>query len=98
MRSRMPDLHFAIEEILGEDAKVALRWRMRGTTAGSGTAPGGLAVETTGTNIMTFDTQGLCLTNTQNGYGSFTVPGQAPVVITDDAIYDPPASPSGARA
>ena len=98
MRSHMPDLHFAIEEILGEDAKVALRWRMRGTTVGSGTAPGGLAVETTGTNIMTFDAQGLCLTNTQNGYGSFTAPGQPPVIITDDAIYNPPMPSSASSA
>jgi predicted ester cyclase len=97
MRSKMPDLHFAIEEILGEDEKVALRWRMRGTTVGSATAPAGVAIETTGTNIMTFDTQGLCLTNTQNGYGSFTVPGQPPVIITDDAIYSPPA-PSAASS
>jgi len=98
MRSNMPDLHFTIEEILGEDAKVALRWRMRGTTVGSATAPGGVAVETTGTNIMTFDTQGLCLTNTQNGYGSFTVPGQPPVIITDDAMYSPPAPSSASSA
>lgn len=98
MRSKMPDLHFSIEEILGEDAKVALRWRMRGTTVASGTTPGGVAVETTGTNIMTFDTQGLCLTNTQNGYGSFTVPGQPPVIITDEAIYSPPAPASASTA
>ena len=91
MRTRMPDLNFVIEDILGEDDKVALRWRMRGT------GPGGVAVETTGTNILTFDTQGLCLTNTQNGYASFTAPGQKPIIVTDDAIYNPPM-PSPASA
>lgn len=98
MRAKMPDLHFVIEDILGEDAKIALRWRMRGTTVGTSSAPGGLAVETTGTNIMTFDAEGLCLTNIQNGYGSFTAPGQRPVIITDDAIYNPPAPSPAAGA
>ena len=92
MRAKMPDLHFAIDAILGEGDTVALRWRMRGTT------PAGVAVETTGTNILTFDTQGLCLTNTQNGYASFTVPGQKPIVVTDDAIYSPPAQSPASTA
>ena len=92
MRARMPDLNFVIEDILGEDDKVALRWRMRGTTAGGGATPAGVAVETTGTNILTFDPQGLCLTNVQNGYATFTAPGQQPITITDDAIYSPPAA------
>lgn len=91
MRAKMPDLHFVIEDILGEGNQVALRWRMRGTTVGGDAAPGGVAVETTGTNIMTFDEQGLCLTNMQNGHATFTAPGQKPITITDDAIYSPPA-------
>jgi hypothetical protein len=82
----------------GEDAQIALRWRMRGTTVAEGPVPA-VAVETTGTNIMTFDASGLCLTNTQNGCGSLTVPGQPPIVVTDDAIYTPPAlSPAPAKA
>jgi predicted ester cyclase len=90
MRAHMPDLNFVIEDILGEDDKVALRWRMRGTTVT------GIAVETTGTNILTFDRDGLCLTNNQNGYGSFTAPGQKPIVVTDDAIYSPPSPATAA--
>ena len=58
----MPDLNFVIEDILGEDNQVALRWRMRGTTVSGDATPGGVAIETTGTNIFTFDPQGLCLT------------------------------------
>jgi predicted ester cyclase len=98
MRTKMPDLHFVIEDILGEGAQIALRWRMRGTTVAEGPVPA-VAIETTGTNIMTFDAEGLCLTNTQNGYGSFTVPGRPPIVVTDDAIYTPPAlAPAAAKA
>jgi predicted ester cyclase len=91
MRAKMPDLNFVIEDILGEDDKVALRWRMRGTTVGGDASPAAVGVETTGTNILTFDAQGLCLTNIQNGHASFTAPGQKPIIITDDAIYTPPA-------
>jgi len=98
MRAKMPDLNFTIDTILGEDDKVALRWRMRGTTAADGGTPGGVAIETTGTNIFTFDDQGLCLTNTQNGFASFTVPGQTPMTVTDAAIYSPPAPPAGSAA
>jgi predicted ester cyclase len=96
MRAKMPDLNFVIEDILGEDNQVALRWRMRGTTVSGDATPGGVAIETTGTNILTFDPQGLCLTNAQNGHATFTAPGQQPITITDDAIYSPPAS--GAKA
>lgn len=91
MRARMPDLHFTIEDILGESDKVSLRWRMNGTTVAGPGSPAGVKVQTTGTNIFTFDDKGLCLTNIQNGYAQFTAPGQPTVTITDAVIYNPPA-------
>src|SRR3954470_14281922 len=49
LQQKFPGLHFLIEAILGEDEKVALRWRMTATDAASG-AKGYV----TGTNILVF--------------------------------------------
>lgn len=90
MRAQIPDLHFTIEEMLGEGDKIALRWRMNGTTA---SRPGGppVSVVTTGTNIMTFNADGLAVSNYQNGVAAFTVGGKT-LVKTDQLIYSAPAA------
>ncbi len=65
LHQKFPDLHFTIEAILGEDEKVALRWRMTGTDQASGTK--GYIM---GTNIMVF-VNGQALTNDQGGGTDF---------------------------
>lgn len=89
MRAQIPDLHFTIEDILGEGDKIALRWRMNGTTAGPGGAT--ITVVTTGTNIMTFNEAGQAVSNYQNGIGRFSLGGKS-VTNTDRLIYSPPAA------
>jgi predicted ester cyclase len=65
LRQKYPDLHFIIEAILGEDEKVALRWRMTVTDSSSGTKG-----YVTGTNIIVF-VDGKALTNDQAGGDQF---------------------------
>lgn len=65
LRQKYPDLHFIIEAILGEDEKVALRWRMTVTDPASGTKG-----YVSGTNILVF-VDGKALTNDQGGGGQF---------------------------
>lgn len=65
LRQKYPDLHFIIEAILGEDEKVALRWRMTVTDP-----PTGLKGYVSGTNILVF-VDGKALTNDQGGGDQF---------------------------
>jgi predicted ester cyclase len=65
LRQKYPDLHFIIEAILGEDEKVALRWRMTVTDPASGTKG-----YVTGTNIIVF-VDSKALTNDQAGGDEF---------------------------
>jgi predicted ester cyclase len=67
LQQKFPDLHFVIEDILGEDEKVALRWRMNATA-------GGVKGYVTGTNILVF-ASGQAVSNDQGG-GSDFVPLQ----------------------
>ena len=71
LHQKYPDLHFIIEAILGEDEKVALRWRMTVTDPGSGTKG-----YVTGTNIIVF-VDGKALTNDQAGGEQF-IPNPPP--------------------
>ena len=89
MRAQIPDLRFTIEDILGEGDKIALRWRMNGTTAAR---PGGppVTVVTTGTNIMTFNADGQAVSNYQNGTATFSIGGKS-ITKTDQLIYSAPA-------
>ena len=65
LQAQYPGLHFSIEAILGEDEKVALRWRMDVTDPASG-AKGYMS----GTNILVF-VSGQALTNDQGGGDKF---------------------------
>ena len=65
LHQKFPDLHFTIEAILGEDEKVALRWRMNVTDPASG-KKGYIS----GTNILVF-VSGQALTNDQGGGSQF---------------------------
>jgi predicted ester cyclase len=65
LRTTFPDLHFAIESILAEDDKVALRWRMTGTDQASKQP-----VYASGTNILVM-VSGQALTNDQGGGTEF---------------------------
>ncbi len=65
LQAQYPGLHFSIEAILGEDEKVALRWRMDVTDPKSG-AKGYVS----GTNIIVF-VSGQALTNDQGGGDKF---------------------------
>lgn len=65
LRQKYPDLYFVIEAILGEDEKVALRWRMTVTD----TATGGKGY-VSGTNILVF-VDSKALTNDQGGGDQF---------------------------
>lgn len=71
LHQKYPDLHFIIEAILGEDEKVALRWRMTVTDPASGTKG-----YVSGTNIIVF-VDGKALTNDQGGGEQF-IPNPTP--------------------
>lgn len=66
LRSKYPDLHFVIETMLGEDDKVALRWRMLCTDPQSGQK-----VSATGTNIIVIVNH-QAISNDQGGGNEFT--------------------------
>lgn len=70
LHQKFPDLHFLIEAILGEDEKVALRWRMTCTDPASGTKG-----YITGTNILVF-VSGQALSNDQGGGTEFVPLGK----------------------
>jgi predicted ester cyclase len=61
LHSTYPGLCFSFDDILGEDEKVAIRWRL--TAPAHGDRPEGYV---TGTNIITFE-KGQAITNWQNG-------------------------------
>ena len=61
LRKELPDLHFTIEDLIGEDDKVAIRWTLLGTDAKSGQK-----VTTSATNIITLR-DGKAISNWQNG-------------------------------
>ena len=65
LHAKYPGLHFSIETILGEDEKVALRWRMDVTEPNSK-----LKGYVSGTNILVF-VSGQALTNDQAGGDTF---------------------------
>jgi predicted ester cyclase len=69
LQAQYPGLHFSIEAILGEDEKVALRWRMDVTDPKSGTKG-----YVSGTNIIVF-VSGQALTNDQGGGDKFIPAG-----------------------
>jgi hypothetical protein len=62
LRQMFPDLHFSIDDLLGEDDKVAIRWTLVGTDQQTQQK-----VTNTGTNIITVDAQGRATSNWQNG-------------------------------
>ena len=62
LRQAFPDLHFTVDEILGEGEKVAIRWTMVGTDAKTNQK-----MTTSGTNIITNNAQGQAIANWQNG-------------------------------
>ena len=55
--SAFPDLHFTVEELIGEGDLVAVRWRARGAFTGAfmGRQPTGKVVEMTGISIHRFE-------------------------------------------
>ena len=61
LRKQMPDIHFTIEDLIGEDDKVAIRWTMVGTDISSGQR-----LTTTATNVLTL-VKGKAISNWQNG-------------------------------
>ena len=65
LQAKYPGLHFSIEAILGEDEKVALRWRMDVTDPNSK-----VNGYVSGTNILVF-VSGQALTNDQGGGDKF---------------------------
>jgi len=65
LQVKYPGLHFSIEAILGEDEKVALRWRMDVTDPSSK-----VKGYVSGTNILVF-VSGQALTNDQAGGDTF---------------------------
>jgi predicted ester cyclase len=62
LRQAFPDLHFTINEILGEGEKVAIRWTMVGTDTKTNQK-----MTTSGTNIITNNAHGQAIANWQNG-------------------------------
>jgi predicted ester cyclase len=61
LRTQFPDLHFVIEDLIGEGDKVAIRWTLVGTPANTTTK-----MTTSATNIITF-AGGQAISNWQNG-------------------------------
>ena len=62
LRAQVPDLHFTIDDILGEGDQVALRWTLTGHDAEHN-----VAVTASATNILAFDASGLSVSNWQSG-------------------------------
>jgi predicted ester cyclase len=62
LRQKFPDLHFTINDLLGEGDQVAIRWTMVGTDQKTQQK-----MTTSGTNIITNDAQGRAISNWQNG-------------------------------
>jgi predicted ester cyclase len=62
LRQSLPDLHFTINDLLGEGNQVAIRWTLVGTSAQTKQQ-----MTTSGTNIITNDAQGHAISNWQNG-------------------------------
>ena len=85
MRTEFPDLHFSLQALLAEGDAVALRWQLTGTHTG-GPNPTGKSVVATGTNILTMDRDGKCVSNVQNGKSTVTLNGQSQT-FTDALIY-----------
>jgi predicted ester cyclase len=65
LHQQMPDLVFTVNDLLGEGEQVAIRWTLVATRDGQ-------KVTTSGTNIITFGSDGLALSNWQNGGIDFT--------------------------
>ena len=61
LRKQFPDLHFSIDDLIGEDNKVAIRWTLVGTDVSSGQK-----LTTSATNILTMH-NGQVNSNWQNG-------------------------------
>jgi hypothetical protein len=62
LREMLSGLHFTIDDILGEDNKVALRWTLVGTDQQKN-----LKLTNSGTNIITVDDEGRAVSNWQSG-------------------------------
>ncbi|HVI08377.1 MAG TPA: ester cyclase [Candidatus Binatia bacterium] len=60
LRAELAGLHFDHNDLLGDGCQVAIRWTLFGTKDG-------VLMTNTGTNILTFGTDGKCLSNWQNG-------------------------------
>lgn len=86
LRAGLPDLHFTLKAILGEGDDVALRWEMTGTNTG-GDQPSGARIVSTGTNIVTIDSDGRCIRNIQNGTSTATLKGGISQTHDDSLIY-----------
>ncbi|WP_224243817.1 ester cyclase [Hyalangium gracile] len=65
LRKQLPDMHFTIEDLIGEEDKVAIRWTLVGTDSTSGQR-----VTSSATNIITLR-HGRAISNWQNGGTSF---------------------------
>ena len=72
LRAKFPDLRFTIETILGEDEKVALRWRLVGTDKESGVR--GYVL---GTNILVI-VDSKAISNDQGGGDKFVPMASSP--------------------
>jgi predicted ester cyclase len=85
LRQAFPDLHFAVDEIIGEGDKVAIRWTMTGTDPKTNQK-----MTTSGTNIITNNAEGQAIANWQNG-GSMD--SLHPVTPPSSGSGPAPASP-----
>ncbi len=62
LRTRFPDLHLEINDLIGEGNSVAVRWTMTGTDKDTNQQ-----LTTSGTNIITHSDDNTTVTNWQNG-------------------------------
>lgn len=62
LRQMFSGLHFTIDDLLGEGDKVAIRWTLVGTDVQKNQQ-----LTTSGTNIITNDSEGRAVSNWQNG-------------------------------
>jgi predicted ester cyclase len=62
LRQTFPDLLFTVNDLLGEGDQVAIRWTLVGTDAKTQQK-----LTTSGTNIISNDSQGRAISNWQNG-------------------------------
>lgn len=83
LRATYPDMKIVFLHSVAEGNIVAVRWRMTGSHIGP---DGQWTVEAVANNVLTFDDNGVCLTDDQAGYCSRTQTGNSGTLNSENLI------------